>query len=105
MLVTTAVTIAKPRAEVYAFWRQLENLPQFMIHVASVEETGDGRSRWVATAPGGDTVEWEAEITEEKPGELLAWRSLPGSEIDEAPELYETFRNKEDDCVKVVLTP
>jgi uncharacterized membrane protein len=76
-----AVTIARPRDEVYAFWRQLENLPRFMIHLQSVEETGGGRSHWVGRAPAGKTVEWDAEITAEQPGKLIAWRSLPGSDI------------------------
>lgn len=82
--VKAAVTVVRPRDEVYGFWRQLGNLPRFMIHLESVEETAEGRSRWVAAAPAGRTVAWEAEITHERPGELLAWRSLPRSEIANA---------------------
>jgi uncharacterized membrane protein len=55
-----------------------------MDHLESVEVTGDRRSRWVATAPAGATVEWEAEIVEDRPNELIAWRSLEGSDVDNA---------------------
>ncbi len=79
--VTKSVTLMKPRAEVYQFWRKLERLPSFMIHLASVTETSTTRSHWIANAPGGALVEWDAEISGEKENELLAWRSLAGSEI------------------------
>jgi uncharacterized membrane protein len=78
--VKKAITVNKPPDEVYAFWRRFENFPRFMTHVESVEERRDGTSHWVVKAPTG-TVEWEAEITDERPGELLAWRALPGSSI------------------------
>jgi uncharacterized membrane protein len=68
-----AITVRRPIEAVYSFWRDLANLPQFMIHLESVEEDGN-RSRWRATAPGGRTVEWEAEIVDERPNELLRWR-------------------------------
>ena len=73
--VRRAVTVNKPRAEVYDFWRRLEQLPRFMTHLESVAERGDGVSHWVAKAPAGGTVEWDAEIVEEREGELIAWRS------------------------------
>lgn len=76
------VTVRKPTDEVYRYWRHLENLPDFMTHLESVESRGDGRSHWVAKAPAGTTVEWDAEITEESPGELIAWRSLKGTKVD-----------------------
>ena len=79
--VEVAITIARPVAEVYAFWRRLENFPLFMKSIVSVTERGGGRSRWVARGPAGKTWEWEAEILEDRPGELLVWRSLPGSEV------------------------
>jgi uncharacterized membrane protein len=67
--------------EVYRFWRRLENLPRFMTHLDQVAETPDGRSRWVAAGPGGLAVEWDAEIINEVDNKLIAWRSLPGSDI------------------------
>jgi uncharacterized membrane protein len=77
--VDCAVTVAKPRAEVYAFWRQLENLPRFMTHVESVCGTTPLRSHWVVRAPAGRTVEWDAEIINEIENELIGFRSLNGN--------------------------
>lgn len=76
--VVRAVTVRRPPEDVYAFWRDFTNLPRFMAHLESVEPSGDGRSRWRATAPAGRTLEWEAELVEDRPGELIAWRSLGG---------------------------
>lgn len=76
-----SVTIGKPVEEVYAFWRDFENLPTFMRHLESVRVTGERTSHWVAKAPGGARVEWDAETTEDRPNELIAWRSVEGSDI------------------------
>jgi uncharacterized membrane protein len=80
--VAHAVTINRAPEELYRFWRDFQNLPRFMKHLESVRETGNGRSRWVAKAPGGRTVQWDAEITEDRPNELIAWRSLEGAAVD-----------------------
>jgi uncharacterized membrane protein len=86
--VEASMTIGRPSSEVYAFWRRLENLSQFMEHVESVTE-GDGRrSHWVAKSPLGMRVEWDAEIVEEQEGKLLSWRSLPGSEVHNAGTVF-----------------
>lgn len=79
--VEVAITIGRPVPEVYAFWRCLENFPLFMESILSVTERGGGHSSWVARGPAGQTWEWEAEILEDRPGELLVWRSRPGSEV------------------------
>lgn len=79
--VKKSVTIKRPRADIYAFWRELENLPRFMLHLTSVTTTGPRRSHWVAKAPAGKTVEWDAEIVEDRPNELIAWRSVPDSTV------------------------
>jgi len=79
--VEKSVTVNCPREEVYRFWRRLENLPHFMKHLEAVTDLGAGRSHWVARAPAGQTVEWDAEITEDVPGARLGWRSLPDSQI------------------------
>jgi len=79
--VTKSVTVMKPRAEVFQFWRQLERLPSFMIHLQSVTAVSGKRSHWVAKAPAGTTVEWDADIVAERAGDLLSWRSVDGSEI------------------------
>ena len=76
-----SVTVGKPVAEVYAFWRDFENLPHFMRHLESVTVIDERRSHWVAKAPAGKSVEWEAEMTEDRKNELIAWRSVEGSQI------------------------
>jgi uncharacterized membrane protein len=88
------MTINRPRAEVYSFWRDFEVLPQFMQHLESVKETNAQRSHWVAKGPLGSTAEWEAEIVEERLNELIRWRSLPGSEIENTGEVH--FRDAPD---------
>ena len=79
--VRTAITVNRPPEAVYGHWHRLENLPQFMYHLESVQVDEGGRSRWVAKAPAGTTVEWEAEIVEDVPNELIAWRSLDGADV------------------------
>ena len=81
MHVTKTITINRPVSEVYAFWRDFENLPRFMYHLEMVEDLGSQRSHWVARAPAGKTVEWDAEVTEDRPNELIGWRSI-GSDDD-----------------------
>lgn len=77
------VTIAKPpREELFAFWRDFTNLPAFMDNLESVEILGGKRSRWTIASPGGGTVAIETEIAQEVAGELIAWRSVEGSDID-----------------------
>ena len=82
--VRKSVTILQSRDLLYQFWRDFENLPRFMQHLEFVEDKGNGRSHWVAKAPAGRTVEWDAEIVEDKPNEMISWRSLPGSDVDNA---------------------
>ncbi|MFL6194812.1 MAG: SRPBCC family protein [Thermoanaerobaculia bacterium] len=84
----SAVTIGKPRTEVYAFWRRLENLPRFMKNLDQVTELGDGRSHWVGKSPLGFKAEWDAEIVEEREGQYLSWRSLPGSQVQNAGTVH-----------------
>jgi uncharacterized membrane protein len=79
--VRESVRLEVPVAEVYGFWRRLENLPRFMTHLNQVTETLDGRSHWVAAGPAGLTVEWDAEVINEIENKLLAWRSVPGSDV------------------------
>jgi len=75
------ITVNRSPEEVYTFWRDFENLPLFMEHLESVRVTDDRRSRWKAKAPAGSTVEWEAEITEDRPNELIAWRSVEDADV------------------------
>jgi uncharacterized membrane protein len=78
----TAITINAPAEDLYARWRDFEGLPTFMYHLESVKTTGDGRSHWVAKAPAGATVEWDAEVTEDVPGRRIAWRSIEGASVE-----------------------
>lgn len=80
--VRKSLIINRSPEELYQFWRDFENLPSFMKHLESVKVTGEGRSHWVAKAPAGTSVEWDAEITEDRPNELIAWRSLEGSDVE-----------------------
>lgn len=82
--VEVATTIDKPAAELFRFWRNFENLPQFMNHLESVTVLDDKRSKWVAKGPAGSSVRWEAEIINEEPDALIAWRSLAGAQVDNA---------------------
>src|SRR6185503_10646281 len=79
--VLESVTINRSIEELYRFWRNLENLPQFMRHLDSVEKVTDTISHWKAKGPGGTTVEWNAEIYNEEPSKLIAWRSIEGSDV------------------------
>lgn len=79
--VEAAVTIAGGPDEVYAFCRKLENAPRYMAFIESVRPLDDTRSRWRARTPAGAVLEWTAEVIEDRPGELLAWRSLPGEMV------------------------
>lgn len=75
-----AATILKPRQEVYEFWRHWQNLPRFSRHLKSVEDLGNGLTRWTAEGPRGD-VTWEAETTEDIPGQRIAWRSVGDADV------------------------
>ena len=82
MELTATTTIRKPVPEVYAFWRDLENLPRFMIHLRSVRMIDQRRSHWIAEGPSGKIVEWDAEIVTDQPNQVISWRSLDGADVD-----------------------
>jgi uncharacterized membrane protein len=82
--VRKAITVNRSPEEVYQFWHNFTNLPRFMQHLESVEMTGGNRSHWKAKAPGGRTVEWDAEVIEDQPNTRIAWRSLEGSGVQNA---------------------
>lgn len=84
IFVEHSVVIDRPAQAVYNYWRKLENLPHIMSHLENVTTLDDKRSRWVAKAPLGTHVEWEAEIVNDKPGERIGWHSLPGATVDNA---------------------
>jgi uncharacterized membrane protein len=82
--VERSLVIMREPAELYSFWRELENLPRVMKHLKSVEAHDRVRSHWVAEGPVGKNVEWDAEIFNDVENELIAWRSIPGGDVDTA---------------------
>jgi uncharacterized membrane protein len=82
--VEESVTISRPARELYDYWKNLENLPNFMDHLNAVRVIDDRKSHWTAKAPAGMKVEWDAEIINDEPGSLIAWRSTGGGSIDNA---------------------
>ena len=83
-----AYTIKRPAEELYQFWRNLENLPHFMQHLEAVQVLDDRRSRWRLQLPlGFGELQWEAVITEDQPGRLLAWHSVPEAMVETAGHL------------------
>jgi uncharacterized membrane protein len=80
--VEKTVTINKPAEELYRFWHNFENLPTFMKHVKSVKVLDGKRSHWIANAPLGASVEWDADIIEDRENHLIAWASVEGAQVD-----------------------
>ena len=101
-----SITIRRAAADLYAYWRQLKNLPQVFSHLSSVETTGPRTSHWVMEGPVGTRFEWDAEIINDIKPELIAWRSLPGADIASAGSVSfkENVRNgREATDVTVVM--
>ena len=89
----SVITIMAPADEVYAFWRDLKNLPRFMKHLTSIEITGPQTSHWKWSIFKGQVdVEWDSEIVREIPGSLIAWRSKEGSTVAHTGEV--SFRER-----------
>jgi uncharacterized membrane protein len=86
--VEKALTVNATPDMVYRFWRDFENLPRFMSHLKSVTVHDSKRSHWVARGPAGRDAEWDAEIINEIPGELIGWRSVEGSQVDNAGSVH-----------------
>jgi uncharacterized membrane protein len=86
-----AVTINRPAAELYAWWRHFSNLAEVMENVERIDILDDRRSHWVVKAPGGTTVEWDALVTDERDGEMIAWASAEGADIANSGRV--TFRD------------
>lgn len=79
-----AVTINKPVAEVFAYFRDFANLPSFMENVVSIDVADATRSHWVVKAPGGKTVEWDSLVTDEAENQYISWQSQPGADVPNA---------------------
>jgi uncharacterized membrane protein len=85
--VELSLTIQRSPQDLYNYWRNFANLPRFMRNLRSVTVQGN-RSHWTAVGPMNFSVEWDAEVINERPGELIAWRSLPGSQVDTAGSVH-----------------
>lgn len=82
------IVIAKSPEELYAFWRNFENLPNIMSHLESVTGTRGKRSHWVAKGPAGVPIEWDAEIMEDKKNEMISWRALADADVPNEGTVY-----------------
>ena len=98
-----SVTISSTPKELFRIWRNFENLPRFMENLESVTKLDETRSHWVANGPGGKKVGWDAEIYNEKENEMIAWRSLPGSDVTNAGSVHFEEASGHGTYVKVVL--
>ncbi len=83
-----SIIIDRPAGELYRYWRDLDNLPKFMSQIDSIESSGNGHSHWVLKPVAGKKISWDAEIINDVNGELIAWRSLPGADIDHAGSVH-----------------
>jgi len=102
--VKTSITINRSAEELYQFWHEFQNLPRFMNDLESVQITGEKRSHWVAKGPAGKRIDWNAEITEDRPNELIAWRSVEGSQVENSGSVrFEPARGKPGTVVRVEI--
>lgn len=82
--VQKVINVAASVEQVWDLWSNYENFPRFMAHLREVRRSGEGRSHWVATGPAGSTVEWDAVTTAWVPNEVIAWKSVEGSPVENA---------------------
>jgi uncharacterized membrane protein len=102
--VMRSITINSSPNEVYQFWRNFENLPQFMYHLQEVRLIDERRWHWVSNAPAGTQVDWDAEITEDRPNELIAWRSMANADVPNSGEVrFETGTGGRGTVVRVEI--
>ena len=99
--VKESILVRSPREKVYDFWRSFSNLPRFMTHLDRVEIINDTRSHWVAKGPAGTTVEWDAEMINDRRPDLIAWRSLEGADVASAGSVR--FRETRDGGTEITV--
>lgn len=96
------ITVNAPAQALFHYWRNFQNLPRFMSHLQSVEVIDNRRSRWKTKGPAGTNVEWEAEVINEVPNELIGWRSIDGSTVNHAGSVH--FNSTDDGTeVRVIM--
>jgi uncharacterized membrane protein len=86
--VERSVTVDAPPEKLYAFWRDFSNLPRFMKYVESVRVLDDRRSHWVVAVPGGRRIEWDSEVINDVPNELIAWKTVGHSDVAHAGSVH-----------------
>jgi len=86
--VEASVIVDRPPQELYRAWRDFSRLPEIMSHLEEVRDLGGGRWRWTAKVAMGAGVSWDAELINDRPGEAIAWRSLPGSTVATAGSVH-----------------
>ncbi len=79
-----SIFIARPPEELFRFWRNLGNLAEFVENIQSIRILDDIHSHWAVKGPRGRLYEWDAEIVNEHPGEMISWQTLPGSDVQSA---------------------
>lgn len=84
----SSVTVNKSPGQVYQRWRNLEELPDYLYHLIEVKAVDRTRSHWVARAPAGARVEWDAEIVADEPERLLSWQALPGAKVPNSGRVW-----------------
>lgn len=102
MFLRESIDIARPAQELYTRWADLTHLPQILPHIKSVEMLSKGRSRWEAEGPLGKRFHWEAEIINHRPGEMIAWQSLPGGDVQTAGSVRFAPHDNQQSCTMTV---
>jgi uncharacterized membrane protein len=103
-LVAKTVTINRDRHALYTFWRDFRNLPLFMENIESVTSFDDHRSHWKVKAPADTTVEWDSVIVEDIPGQVIEWRSVDRSTINNSGRIeFRDSGNGRGTCVSAVI--
>lgn len=102
--VEQSIEVGRPPGQVFGYWRKLSNLPKFMPHLLEVRETGPRTSHWKVAGPAGSRVEWDAEIINEHPGSMIAWKTLAGSQVQSAGSVrFDPLNDGARTCVTVLL--
>ncbi len=99
-----AIHVAAPVERVWELWSNFESWPRFMAHLKEVRRTGESRSHWVAVGPGGTSVEWDAVTTQWIPNEVIAWKSVEGSTVENSGRVNFTRDERGGTLIEVRLS-
>ena len=90
--VDESIDVRVPAEQAYNQWTQFEEFPQFMEGIQSVQQLDDGHVKWVAEVRG-ETREWTTEITEQRPDEKIAWKTIGGEVKNDGIVTFEQLGN------------